>query len=243
MILLDHIYVFMLVIILPAILLYSDKKDLKRIAQDKPAERAKEYWKIIIWQWLACALVVLIWTSDKRAWHDLGLSLEMTTGFWAGVVFVMICIYLLVKWLQDTKKMAPEALLTIKNSLGELLSMLPNTYKELRVFNGLAVTAGIVEEILWRGYLIWYLGLFMPLWLAAIASIVLFTLVHSYQGIRNLPRVAAMATVLTALYLITESLWLPIILHMAIDLLQGRTLFEVIKRSVNNDKKGELKPD
>ncbi|GAC27289.1 hypothetical protein GPAL_0409 [Glaciecola pallidula DSM 14239 = ACAM 615] len=38
----------MLVIILPAILLYSDKKELKRVAQGKPAERTKEYWQIII---------------------------------------------------------------------------------------------------------------------------------------------------------------------------------------------------
>jgi membrane protease YdiL (CAAX protease family) len=95
----------------------------------------------------------------------------------------------------------------------------------------LSITAGIVEETLWRGFLFWYLGQFMPLWAAAIISAVGFGLAHSYQGLANVPRVAIVGAVFSGLYLLTGSLWLPIILHIAVDLLQGRMVFEVLRKT------------
>ena len=107
--------------------------------------------------------------------------------------------------------------------------MMPLNGSELARFNMLSLTAGIVEETLWRGFLFWYLGHVMPLWTAAIISAVGFGLAHSYQGLANIPRVAMIGAVFSGLYLLTGSLWLPIILHAAVDLLQGRMAYEVLR--------------
>jgi membrane protease YdiL (CAAX protease family) len=40
---------------------------------------------------------------------------------------------------------------------------------------------------------------------------------------------------LAGLYLLTGSIWLPIILHAAIDILQGRMAYEVMRRSQFDD--------
>ena len=55
-------------------------------------------------------------------------------------------------------------------ALGLLLALaaltvhfLPRDDRELRAFVGLSATAGIVEEIIYRGFLIWCLALLMPL--------------------------------------------------------------------------------
>ncbi len=40
-----------------------------------------------------------------------------------------------------------------------------------------------------------------------------------------------MGAALTGLYVLTGSLWLPIILHAAVDILQGRLLYEIMRRS------------
>jgi len=53
---------------------------------------------------------------------------------------------------------------------------------------------------------------------------------HSYQGLANIPRVAMIGAVFSGLYLLTGSLWLPIILHAAVDLLQGRLAYDVMRR-------------
>ena len=88
----------------------------------------------------------------------------------------------------------------------------------------------MVEETLWRGFLFWYLGQSMPIWVAAIISAVGFGLAHGYQGLANVPRVAFVGAVFSGLYLLTGSLWLSIILHAAVDLLQGRMAYDVMRR-------------
>jgi len=104
--------------------------------------------------------------------------------------------------------------------VGELTHLLmPKTDKEYRRAMLLGVTAGVTEEIIFRGYLIWVLALFMPIWLAGAASIGVFVLLHLYQEKAGLIQVTMFATVATVLYILCGSLWPLIILHIGVDLL------------------------
>jgi membrane protease YdiL (CAAX protease family) len=116
---------------------------------------------------------------------------------------------------------------SISKRFGKLSIIIPHNGSELARFYALAVTAGIVEEILWRGFLIWYLNQFMPLWAAAVISTIGFALAHAYQGLANLPQITAVSAALAALYLISGSIWFPIVLHAAIDILQGRLGYDI----------------
>ena len=42
--------------------------------------------------------------------------------------------------------------------IGELSFLIPQNDGEMARFNMLSLTAGIVEETLWRGFLVWYLA-------------------------------------------------------------------------------------
>jgi membrane protease YdiL (CAAX protease family) len=95
------------------------------------------------------------------------------------------------------------------------------------VYYGLSLTAGIVEEMLWRGFLILYLGQIVPVWAAAVASGVLFGLAHAYQGLASLPKLCAAGLLLSGLFLLSGSLWLPMVLHVIVDALQGRSAFDL----------------
>ena len=112
---------------------------------------------------------------------------------------------------------------------------IPRNGNELGRFYGLSLTAGIVEEALWRGFIVWYLVQFMPLWAAAVISTLGFGLAHAYQGISNLPKITLVGAALMGLYVLTGSVWLPIVLHSAVDVLQGRTAYEVLCRARVND--------
>ena len=60
--------------------------------------------------------------------------------------------------------------------------LLPSTTEERVGFLGLSVTAGLCEEFLFRGYLIWVLAPYLGWWGAAAFSRLSFGVVHAYQG-------------------------------------------------------------
>jgi membrane protease YdiL (CAAX protease family) len=101
---------------------------------------------------------------------------------------------------------------------------------EYRLFQTMAVTAGITEEVIFRGFLIGVLALWMPLWVAGLAALAVFVGAHVYQGLSGMLRILPVSTVLTILFLASGSLFPGILLHAAVDLAGGAILWEVRDR-------------
>ena len=93
-----------------------------------------------------------------------------------------------------------------------------------------SATAAVVEEIIYRGYVLWCLGQFMPIWLAAFVSSVAFGLGHAYQGVGGVLKTGAVGFFFAALYLLTGSLLFPIIAHFVLDALQMLMVRELHRR-------------
>jgi membrane protease YdiL (CAAX protease family) len=184
---------------------------------------------------------VATWAGVARPWTALGFNLQLNLWFALAAALTVLGIVVLLMQLRQVKNATQEEINGLKERFGKLSIILPQNGNELARFYGLSITAGIVEEILWRGFLIWYLGQFMPLWVAALVSVIGFGLAHAYQGIAHLPQVTAVGAAFTGLYLLTGSIWLPIILHAAVDILQGRLAYNVIYRSMTGE--GSLTPD
>ena len=96
-----------------------------------------------------------------------------------------------------------------------------------RAFDAVSVTAGVCEEVIFRGFLIAYLmaALGAPFWVAGLLSSVIFGFAHAYQGPAGIPRTAAVGGMLAILYGLTGSLWAPIVAHAVIDITSGRIAF------------------
>jgi membrane protease YdiL (CAAX protease family) len=72
---------------------------------------------------------------------------------------------------------APELLRKLANRL------LPVNLLEYLVYSALAITAGVCEEFVYRGFAISaFSKVGLPLWLVVIISSILFGLAHAYQG-------------------------------------------------------------
>ena len=84
---------------------------------------------------------------------------------------------------------------------------------------------------MYRGFVLWYLGQFMPLWAAVIVSSVAFGLGHSYQGASGALRCGLIGLAFAVFYIVTGSIWLPIIAHVVLDILQGMMLFELFRKN------------
>lgn len=142
---------------------------------------------------------------------------------------MLVVAYLVYSWIA-ARRMTPEARQRQFQKLGDLQYFLPATSGELRHFTALSVVAGIVEEIVYRGFLFWYLAWLMPVWGIVICSAAIFALGHSYQGAAGVLRVFIVGLAFGLLFLLSGSIWLPIALHALLDILQGAALLEFSRR-------------
>jgi membrane protease YdiL (CAAX protease family) len=103
-----------------------------------------------------------------------------------------------------------------KVSRSPIGAMIPNSDRERLWIGWLSIGAGVMEEMLCRGFVFYYFASYLKVTnpaLTVIASAVLFGLGHIYQGWKSAAGPAAVGVVLGSLYLYTGSLVLPIIVH------------------------------
>jgi len=103
--------------------------------------------------------------------------------------------------------------------VGDIAALLPRTRGELPYGAGLALNAGVSEELLFR------LGLPALLFavlgdgvLAFAVAGVVFGLLHVYQGPVGVLATTVLGLLLAAVYVLSGSIWLPIAIHALIDL-------------------------
>lgn len=108
---------------------------------------------------------------------------------------------------------------------GVVHAIMPATRREKSLFALLAATAGLSEEVVFRGFLPAFL---MPLsasyLLGALPVAVVFGFLHAYQGPHGIVRTAVIGAVLAVGVAWTGSLWPSIFAHAALDLLFGLVL-------------------
>ncbi len=227
----DHLFVFVFVVIYPIAGFFGFRRLLKRAESGATVDRADLYRNTAINHWILFVVALLLWSNLARPWSALGIEAVVDGWFLAALGLTIAGIVMLLLQIRQVLS-APQAELSqLRAQFGTLDLIIPQNVKELTRFNLLSITAGIVEELLWRGFLIWYLGQVMPLWAAAIISSVGFGLAHAYQGLAHLPKITMVGGAFAGLYLLSGSIWLPMLLHAAVDILQGRLAYEVIHRS------------
>ena len=107
----------------------------------------------------------------------------------------------------------------------------PGTPREYVMFCGLAVSAGIVEQLAYRGvlfsFLLWYTGSFLA---AAMLAGVPFGLVHLFQGWRSAFVVIVIALRDQILVALTGTLVFAIVIHIIHDVIAGTVLMRRVRR-------------
>lgn len=135
----------------------------------------------------------------------------MLTGILVGAIAVA---FITRRALKNTSKVA----LAGSDALDP---MMPRTARGRWWWGGLALSAGVTEEIVYRGLAILALALVFPQASSTaivIAAAALFGLAHLYQGWVGVLMTGAVGFVLGNLYLSTSSLVIPMVLHVLVDL-------------------------
>ena len=107
----------------------------------------------------------------------------------------------------------------------------PRTAKEFAAFCGVALSAGVTEQLAYRGvlfsFLLWYTGSF---WAAALLAAIPFGLVHLFQGWRSAVIVMVIALRDQLLVAITGTLVYAIAIHVIHDIIAGAVLMRRVRR-------------
>jgi membrane protease YdiL (CAAX protease family) len=110
---------------------------------------------------------------------------------------------------------------TVPNPLESIAFFLPRTREERAWFGAMCVVVGVCEEVIFRGFLIRYLhdlplGLGLPG--AILVAAAIFGIDHGYQGWKGILGTGVLALLMTVLFFVTGSIWLPILAHALLDL-------------------------
>jgi len=223
----DAVAVLLLMFALPLYLHYVDfPRTRADVLSGRPNARRDTFRRTILQQWSITALVVLGWASAGRVWPDLrfawpsGFGLGLTIGATvAGVALATMQAVAVAR--------TPGAIPAIRKQFAELEWLLPHTKTESAWFRVLSVTAGICEEVVFRGYLLWGLDQVLPLPGAVVLQAIVFGVCHSYQGKTGIVKTGIVGLVMGALAAATGSLLGPIVIHAAVDLGAGSIALRV----------------
>ncbi len=190
-----------------------------------------EYKDTLTILWGGAFLVMVVWLLNGRPLADMGILLGTSTAHligWGVVAVISLVLSAQVYAVGKNPKSADAVRTALENEPG-VMRIMPKTQQEYFWFKALSVTAGITEEIIFRGYLIWFFALWLPLWWAALVALAFFVAAHLYQeSVRSLLKVAAIGACLTALYLLSGSLLAAIVLHAVVDLTSGASVRRVL---------------
>ena len=143
-------------------------------------ERLSLYLSTIVFQWVAA--VIVGWRAWAHGFRASQLGLEPPRSKAIVVAIVGAAVLGTLQWLNLRRvgRMAPDS----RGQLQKLAErILPRTPSETLCFFALAMTAGLCEEFLYRGFAMAVFGRAgLPAWVVVLASAVLFGLAHLYQG-------------------------------------------------------------
>ncbi len=200
---------------------------LKRLASGASNVRVRFYRAAVLGQWLIALSFIAFWAWRGRPWRWILLGAPAWLRLGIGLlVSVLLAGFLYWQRVQALKQ--EEVIAKVRPQIESVARLLPHTPRERKVFWMVSATAGVCEEILYRGFLIWYLAVWTGLIAAVILSSLLFGLGHIYLGRAHIPKTALAGLFLACLALASGSLWPAILLHAAVDWNSGELGFWIL---------------
>jgi len=231
----DHVLALGIAVLWPARLALREYPAfLREVAAGDPEARPRAYRKGVTEQWILVALTLLLWFLMGRPLSGIGLRWAWSWQALVGLgVVVLAALFLEAQ--RRTIASRPETHDAVREQLAYAEPLLPHTAREFPGFLALGVTAGICEEILFRGYLMAYAEPWLGIWGAWIATSVGFGAAHLYLGRMAAVRAGVVGLGAGGLYLFTGSLWVPMLLHAFIDVNAGQLAYSLFASPSNQD--------
>jgi uncharacterized protein len=235
--LIDHAFIALCAFALPiyaSIVVYP--RHLQALREARPDYRLRMYRRTIVVQWIVAGLALGLWMYAGRPLSEIGLGMPGGPDllrFTIATLLVAALVLLLHRQLRFAREDV-EIRDRLREQFERTAPFAPRNARHMKWFAGVSVTAGICEELLMRGYLMAYIDHYFGLAAAVIVSSLVFGLGHLYQGAAGVLKTTIAGLVVAGLYVLSGSLWLPMLLHAFVDLNAG-----FLSRAVHEDEEDE----
>jgi len=229
----DHVFLAVLLIFPLVELRWTWPRYLARLKAGEPNARLNFYRAIMLGEWTGVLILLATWAALGRPLAVLMLIPASLTRFIAGMAVVLTLVGLLAMQNQAIRK-RPEVLPKVRRKMAQAEALIPHTCVEQWRFRAVSITAGACEELLFRGFLLWYFAVWVGVWPAAILSSLVFGLGHVYLGVKQIPNTALVGMIMAVIVILSGSLWPAMLLHAAIDWNSGEIGYFALKADVEN---------
>ena len=169
---------------------------------------------------IGALLVITSWNISKKPWYALGVDwIQPDPLVWILSVAILL-IYsgdLLYGYINKSY---------FQSRMDEMQHLMPLTWDEFKHYIFLAFSAGICEEVVFRGFIVTYISycaMELPYgtWVAIIIPALVFSLSHMYQGWLAVLKIFIISMLFGGIFLVSGSLIVVILIHVFIDIISG----------------------
>ena len=231
----DHILAFIFCIAIP---LYAAKQRSKGFSNlNFTSEQKKSIYISGSFSLFIMAVVVMaVWLLFKRPLAEIGLTQPVNFRSWWWLVIAFALVYLLDT---VTTLSSKKGIDTTIDNWKKRTPFLPTKNKELPEYFLLCFSAGVFEEIVYRGYLVnycWYLfdGYNYQQLLSVFLPAFVFSIAHFYQGGKAVIKIFVLAVFFGYLFIFSGSLLMVMILHFLVDAIGGLLTIKYMKEDTPN---------
>ncbi|GAB5522149.1 MAG: hypothetical protein Roseis2KO_00210 [Roseivirga sp.] len=181
--------------------------------QANPQLLIQTYKSIMVMQWAMCLPVLILLSLKETGLASIGLHFLTNPLSVVSLVAAVFLGYQLVRILPYAEK----RLVRTKKKLKAVLYILPKNRQEHKWSTIVSITAGVCEEVLFRGLFYELLAPYMlPLYAILIVNL-MFGLGHAGTQLKNMLSTMGLGLLWSLTYYFTGSLWAPILMHILVD--------------------------
>jgi membrane protease YdiL (CAAX protease family) len=202
------------------------------LSKSTPEQARRTLWQSWIGMlWLLAIAAALIWAQSGRPWSLLRLEIPTGWRLWASAALVLAVAALYLPTISRLRRVSAERKASLYSRLESHAGMLPHTKSDLTWFIALSVTAGICEELVFRGYLLWAAQSLLGFWPAVAVSCLVFAFAHAYQGVGGIVKTGLIGAIFMVVVLGLGSLVPAMVAHALVDVGQGIVAWLVLRPS------------
>lgn len=233
----DHVLAVIICILAP-LLAFSSRRVVSEEIRLSSDDKIRLYHNNGLLLIVFGMVVATVWRIPGRPLSGLGIDLATPHKYVLLLIGIIFIFYFLDIFFQYGSRRRREKTMERRTSA---MSFVPTDKRELLHFIFLALAAGIGEEIIFRGYLINYLlhwtgNEWNGVIIAGVFSSFLFAFLHGYQGRLSMIKIFFLALLFSALFIVTHSLLIVIIIHTVIDTLSGLLGIYLIRSTTQESK-------
>ncbi len=217
-------------VILPLVGIWDFHRLLRWVEEGRTDARTKTYKWIFVMEWGLVLIVGGWWLWAGRGLAPLGLVPTAAGWQWLAIGLGIAATGFVI-WQMFSVMGNSEELDKARQQMGSLSGLAPQTDHEGRLFVLVSITAGVCEEIMYRGVLMAALTPLVGLWPAVALSSAIFGLGHAYQGLAGIGKTALIGVVMALLTVFSGSLFVAIVLHAVVDITSGRIMAAALRES------------